>query len=133
MTLWLVTCITESAIAREETMSAAQESDEIPSVPYFLVLLIPSSNHRAASEHFAAHVAFIEAMAAAHVVLLGGDFDSAVEGAEAAYLLHTNSRDEAQAWAAKDPFVTHAVYRPRVVAWNLVGVDPGAVDPALAG
>jgi len=113
-------------------MPAAHESDEIPSVPYFLVLLVPSSNHQAGSEHFAAHVSFIETMAAAHVVLLGGDFDSAVEGAEAAYLLRTGSRDAAQAWAAKDPFVAHAVYRPRIVAWKLVGIDPGAIDPALA-
>jgi uncharacterized protein YciI len=113
-------------------MPATSESDEIPSVPYFLALLIPGSNHRAAADHFAAHVAFIDSMVAAHVVLLGGEFDSAVDGAEAAYLLRTASRDEAQAWTAKDPFVVHAVYRPRVVAWNLVGIDARAIDPALA-
>lgn len=112
-------------------MPAAREGDEIPSVPYFLVLLIPGGNHQAAAQHFAAHVAFVDTMIAANVVLLGGDFDSAIDGAEGAYLLHTGSEDEAYAWAAKDPFIAHAVYRPRVVAWNLVGIDARAIDSAL--
>ena len=71
-------------------MSTPREVPEIPTVPYFLVLLMPGRNHAAASDHFAAHVDFIDAMAAANVVLLGGDFDSAIAGAEAAYLLHTD-------------------------------------------
>jgi uncharacterized protein YciI len=114
-------------------MSAPREVPEIPTVQYFLVLLVPGRNHAAAPDYFAAHVDFIEAMAAANVVLLGGDFDPAVAGAEAAYLLHTASKAEAAAWAAKDPLIAHAVYEPRIVAWNLVGISRGAIDPALAG
>ncbi|MGH6929042.1 MAG: hypothetical protein ACREEV_12055, partial [Dongiaceae bacterium] len=70
-------------------MSMPREVPEISTVPYFLVLLVPGRNHAAGPEYFAAHVDFIDAMAAANVVLLGGDFDSAVAGADAAYLLHT--------------------------------------------
>ncbi len=114
-------------------MSTPREVPEIPTVPYFLVLLVPGRNHAAAEEYFAAHVDFIDAMAAANVVLLGGDFDSAIAGADAAYLLHTASQAEAAAWAAKDPLIAHAVYESRIVAWNLVGISRGAIDPALDG
>jgi uncharacterized protein YciI len=112
-------------------MVTARAGPEMPTVPYFLVLLVPGRNHVTAPEHFAAHVAFIDAMAAASVVLLGGGFESPIEGAEAAYLLHTASRAEAEAWASKDPLVVHAVCEPRIVAWNLVGISRAAIDPAL--
>ncbi len=46
-------------------------------------------------------------MAADNIVLLGGEFDNAIDGATAAYLLHTSSRADAEAWAAKDPLVSH--------------------------
>ncbi len=88
----------------------------IPTVPYFLVLLSPGHNEAAAPEHFAAHVAFIDAMAADNVVLLGGDFEAKVDGAEAAYLLHTSSQTEAEQWAARDPLVKNEVCKARVVA-----------------
>jgi len=104
---------------------------EIPTVPYFLVLLIPSTNHAAAESHYAAHVEFIEAMTAAHVVLMGGDFAAPIDGAEGAYLLRTASQDESEVWASKDPLVQHAVHRVRIVAWHLVGISRGAIDPAL--
>jgi hypothetical protein len=38
---------------------------------------------------------------AANIVLLGGDFEDAIDGATAAYLLHTSARAEAEAWAAR--------------------------------
>jgi len=110
----------------------AANAPEVPTVPYYLVLLIPGVNHTAGEQHFAAHVAFIDEMAAAKVVLLGGEFEATIDGAEAAYLLHTASRAEAEAWAAKDPLVEHAVYRTKVVAWRLVGISQGAIDPSLA-
>jgi hypothetical protein len=34
---------------------------------------------------------------------------------------------------SKDPLVAHAVYKPRIVAWNLVGISRGAIDPTFAG
>jgi uncharacterized protein YciI len=118
---------------QETAMSTTTESPEIPTIPYFLVLLVPGSNHAAAAEHVAAHVDFIDAMAAANVVLLGGGFESTIDGADAAYLLHTASRAQAEEWAAKDPLVANGVYEPRIVVWNLVGISRGAIDPALAG
>jgi len=105
--------------------------DGIPTVPYFLVLLRPGPNHASEPEHMEAHVSFIEMMEKAKVVLLGGAFDAPVDGAQAAYLLHVPSRREAEAWAARDPLVVHDVYRPHVVAWNLVGVSAAAIDPAF--
>ena len=105
---------------------------EIPTVPYFLVLLKPAANHAAGPQHFADHVAFVEEMTAAGVVLLGGDFDDVIEGAEGGYLLRTASLAEADAWAARDPLVSNGVYTPRIVAWRLVGIAKGAIDPALA-
>jgi uncharacterized protein YciI len=68
-----------------------------------------------------------------NVVLLGGSFESAVDGAEAAYLLHTSSAAEAEQWAARDPLVRSAAYKPRVVAWHLVGITIPAIDPRLTG
>jgi uncharacterized protein YciI len=105
---------------------------EVPTVPYYLVLLIPDSNREAGEQHFAAHVAFIDEMTAADAVLLGGDFETAIDGAEGAYLLRAESRAEAEAWAAKDPLIRNAVYRAKVVAWRLVGISRRAIDPALS-
>jgi hypothetical protein len=65
------------------------------------------------------------------VALLGGDLGSPVAGAEAAYLLHTSTRQEAETWAHKDPLVLHRYYVPEIVEWHLVGVNLGAIDPAL--
>ncbi len=112
-------------------MATGSESLQIPTVTYFLVLLLPGGNHQAGPEYFEAHVEFIETMAAANVVLLGGEFETPVEGAEAAYLLRTASQAEAEEWASRDPLVKNEVYRPRVVAWKLVGINPGAIEPSL--
>jgi len=98
-------------------------------VPYFLVLLSPGEN-AAAPNYYEDHVEHIDVMAAANVVLLGGEFDNAIDGATAAYLLHTSSRAEAEALAAKDPLVSHGAYHARVVTWH-VGITPGAIDPAF--
>lgn len=105
---------------------------EIPTVAYYLVLLVPDEGHAAAAEYEAAHVAFIETMEAAKVVLLGGGFEALVDGAEGAYLLHVGSQAEAEAWAARDPLVQHRVYRPRIVAWHLVGISRGAIAAAFS-
>ena len=113
-------------------MSDAEEL-EFPVVPYFLVLLSPGENAAEAPRYYGAHVEHIDAMAADNIVLLGGEFDRAIDGATAAYLLHTASHAEAEAWAAKDPLVSHGAYRARVVTWHLVGITPGAIDPSLAG
>jgi uncharacterized protein YciI len=112
-------------------MSTA-DVDDIPTVPYFLILLQPGPNRAAEPEHRAAHIAFIETMEAANVVLLGGEFGSVVHGAQAAYLLHVSSQSEAERWAAKDPLVVENVFQARVVAWHLVGIAATAIDPTFS-
>ena len=106
-------------------------SEDIPTVTYFLVLLHPGSNRGTAEPPWNEHVAFIETLIELDVVLLGGDVGSQVSCAEAAYLLHTATRQEAEAWAQKDPLVIHRYFVPEVVEWHLVGVNLGAVDPVL--
>lgn len=106
-------------------------TDDVDAVAYFLVLLQPGPNHASEPEHRAAHISFIESMEAANVVLLGGWFDAPVASADAAYLLHVASQADAEGWAAKDPFIVHGVFRPRVVVWNLVGIATSAIDPVF--
>lgn len=111
-------------------MSTA-DVDDVPTVPYFLVLLDPGPNRVAEPQHRAAHIAFIETMEAAHVVLLGGEFGAPIDGAQAAYLLHVSSQLEAERWAATDPLIVKQVFRARVVAWHLVGIATAAIDPTF--
>jgi hypothetical protein len=49
-------------------------------------------------------------------------------GFEAAYLLSCTTLDEARQIAASDPLVRGDAMRFEVVEWELVGVDPDAVD-----
>jgi len=106
--------------------------DDIPTVPYFLILLQPGPNRAAEPEHRAAHIAFIETMEAANVVLLGGEFDSLLDGAQAAYLLRASSRSEAEEWAARDPLIVEKVFQARAVTWHLVGIAATAIDPTFS-
>jgi uncharacterized protein YciI len=115
----------------EEPATSTADVDEVPTVPYFLVLLAPGQNHAAEPQHRAAHIAFIERMEAANIVLLGGEFSSPIDGAQAAYLLHVSSPSEAENWAARDPLVVEEVFQPRVVAWHLVGIAATAIDPTF--
>jgi uncharacterized protein YciI len=71
-------------------------------------------------------------MEAANVVLLGGEFASPIDGAQAAYLLHVSSQSEAESWAAKDPLVVGKVFQARVIAWHLVGIAATAIDPTFS-
>jgi uncharacterized protein YciI len=112
-------------------MSSA-DVDDVPTVPYFLVLLCPGPNHAAEPQYRAAHIAFIETMEAAAVVLLGGEFGYSIDGAQAAYLLHVSSQSEAESWAARDPLVAAKVFHARVVAWHLVGIASTAIDPKFS-
>lgn len=107
------------------------DSEDIPTVTYFLVLLHAGPNRDAAEPPWGAHVAFIDTLTELDVVLLGGDLGSPVAGAEGAYLLHTATRQEAETWAHKDPLVVHRHYVPEVVEWHLVGINLGAIDPVL--
>lgn len=100
-------------------------------VPYFLVLLEPVGDAEAADEHIADHVAFVDQMIAENVVLLGGGFEGRLDGAIGAYLLHTPSLTIAEEWAARDPLMARGACRARIVRWDLVGINPYAIDPRL--
>jgi uncharacterized protein YciI len=98
-------------------------------VPYVLVIL--RGGEQADDDHVyaAAHEEFISSLIKRNLVLLGGAFAEAVDGAYAAYVLRCSSVKEAFSIAADDPFVTNDVVRPECVEWELVGVNPDAIDP----
>lgn len=100
-------------------------------VPYFLVLLEPLGDAAAADEHFSDHIAFVDQMIAENVVLLGGGFDGPLDGAIGAYLLRTASLAIAEEWAARDPLTARGACRARIVRWDLVGINPHAIDSRL--
>lgn len=100
-------------------------------VPYFLVLLEPLGDTAASDEDFADHVTFVDQMIAENVVLLGGGFDGRLDGAIGAYLLHTASLAIAEEWAARDPLMARGACSARIVRWDLVGINPRAIDSRL--
>jgi uncharacterized protein YciI len=100
-------------------------------VPYFLVLLELVGDAAAVDEHSADHVTFVDQMIAENVVLLGGGFDGGLDGAIGAYLLRTPSLAIAKEWAARDPLMARGACRARIVRWDLVGINPHAIDPRL--
>ena len=93
-----------------------------------LVLLAPSGTRSAEGELDDDHERFIDGLIAQHRVVLGGDWKPPVAGFEAGYLLSCGSLDEARDIAESDPLVRGRSMRFEVVEWELVGVDPDAVD-----
>jgi uncharacterized protein YciI len=93
-----------------------------------LVLLRPGTNRTSAEELQADHERFIDGLIEQKRVVLGGDWLPPIAGFEAGYLLSCASLDEAREIAASDPFVRDEAMRSEVVEWQLVGVDPDAVD-----
>lgn len=93
-----------------------------------LVLLAPNSPGSADGELEDDHVRFIDGLISQNRVVLGGDWKPPIAGFEAAYLLSCASLDEAREIAASDPLVRGRSMRFEVVEWELVGVDPDAVD-----
>jgi uncharacterized protein YciI len=98
-------------------------------VPYVLVILRGGDEADDEHLHAAAHEEFISSLIKRNLVLLGGAFAAPSDDIHAAYLLRCGSIEEARAIAAEDPFVTNDVVRPECVEWELVGVNPDAIDP----
>lgn len=73
---------------------------------------------------------FIDSLIRDNIVLLGGPFAAPVQDARAAYLLRCEDVEEARAIAGRDPLTVHGVMRPQCVQWELVGVNPAAIDPS---
>ena len=97
-------------------------------MPYVLVILRGGANGENDQLHAPAHERFISTLIKQNVVLLGGAFAEAVDDAYAAYVLRCSGVEEARAIAAADPFVIHDVVRPECVLWELVGINPDAID-----
>jgi len=106
-------------------------TDDIATATYFLVLLRPGPRHGERARFADEHVGHIDAMAARGVVLLGGDFIGGIGNVEAGYLLHTRTSAEAAAWADRDPLVREGVLIYEIVPWELVGIEPTAIDPTF--
>ena len=97
-------------------------------IVYVLVILKDGWNAEAKPLHAAAHETFISSLIKRNVVLLGGAFADAVDDAFAAYVLRCDDVDEARRIASEDPFAVNHVVSPKCVAWELVGVNPEAID-----
>jgi hypothetical protein len=97
-------------------------------MPYALVLLREGGNARDEPVHAAAHERFITSLIRRNLVLLGGALVGAEEDVYAAYVLRCADVREASAIVAEDPFVANDVVRPQCLAWQLVGINPDAID-----
>jgi len=96
---------------------------------YVLVFLHASANAEQEQQHAASHERFIDSLVARNLVLLGGAFAAPIGDAYAAYVLRADL-DEARQIAAQDPFVVDDVLRAELVQWELVGINPEAIDPS---
>ena len=93
-----------------------------------LVLLAANADEASGEAAQADHERFIDRLIEQKRIVLGGDWKPPVAGFEAAYLIRSDSLDEARQIAASDPFISSGAMRFDVVEWELVGVDPEAVD-----
>jgi uncharacterized protein YciI len=74
------------------------------------------------------HERFIDRLDADNQIILGGRWRPPTAGIDAAYLLSCQSLQEAHQVAAADPLVRGDAVRCQVIEWELVGVNPDAVD-----
>ena len=98
---------------------------------YVLVMLRRGENDSDYRLYAAAHTDFIEGLIKQNRILLGGAFATRAGDVEAAYVLRAGDVDEARTIAEADPFATAGVCRPECRRWELIGINPDAVDEAL--
>jgi uncharacterized protein YciI len=79
-------------------------------------------------ELHAEHERFIDRLDQADRVVLGGGLRPAAAGFEGAYVVRCESLDEAREISASDPYVLADAIGCEVVEWELVGINPDAVD-----
>jgi uncharacterized protein YciI len=106
--------------AQEPTPSAGMDT-------YVLVMLRRCGAADDNGQVQPAHEQFITDLIRRNVILLGGGFADAIGDAEAAYVLRC-SLEEAEMIANNDPLVVSGVMRADCVEWQLVGVNPDAID-----
>jgi uncharacterized protein YciI len=97
-------------------------------MPYVLVILRRGGHADDEPAHAQAHEDFIDSLIRRNLVLLGGGFAEPTNDAEGAYLLRCSGIEEAREIVATDPYVVHGVVRPECVVWELVGINPDAID-----
>ena len=96
---------------------------------YVLVLLRPGPSVDAHDRWAEDHRKFVDSLIRRNLILLGGGLTGAAD-LQAAYVLRAAGAEEAAAVAADDPFVRHGVVEPVPLPWELVGINPEAIDPA---
>lgn len=109
----------------------AQSPRERSASAYVLVILRSGENESEYGAFDVAHRAFIEDLIEDNRILLGGAFAAIAGDLEAAYVLRVDSTSEARAIANSDPFVANGVCRADCREWNLVGINPEAIDEAV--
>lgn len=77
------------------------------------------------------HEAFIDDLIRRNQVLLGGPWASPHTPFDGAYLLWCDSLVEANEIVGRDPCFRHGCHEPVVVEWDLVGINPGAIEPDI--
>lgn len=93
-----------------------------------LVLMVSKGPASAADALQAKHVRFIDDLDQANKVVLGGAWKPPHGPVRGAYVLSCESLHEARAIAESDPLARADAIRCEVVEWELVGVNPDAVD-----
>jgi hypothetical protein len=100
---------------------------------YVLVLVNEVPGAAAAGLPEDAHEGYIDSLIARNLVLLGGSFAGRVGDATAAYVPHCDGMSAAREIAAEDPLAMAGAVKLEFVEWQLVGIDPAAIEPSLAG
>ena len=95
---------------------------------YLLVLLAPGERF-GAEGYGAAHEAFITRLIETDQILLGGRLDPP-EPYWGGYLLACASPEAGRALAQQDPYISEGLAQPSYQVWDLVGINPRAIDPS---
>lgn len=75
-----------------------------------------------------AHEEFIGSLEREHRVILGGELKPPLAGHFGAYVVRCRDLQEAQQLAEQDPLAKQGAITVKAYEWQLVGVDPEAVD-----
>jgi uncharacterized protein YciI len=113
------------------TATPEAESQTPTSTAYVLVVLKPGENRDDYRHHASGHIEFVDNLIKRNRILLGGAFATGAGYADAAYVLRASSIAAAQAIAAADPFVINGVCQLECFEWELIGINPDAVDETL--
>jgi uncharacterized protein YciI len=95
---------------------------------YVLVLFHRGPAYERLDELADAHERYVDSLIERRRVLLGGSFARTLGDVHAGYLLRCDSVEAAEALAAEDPYFSNGVFRPEAIEWELVGIDPRAID-----